>query len=154
MGTQQILLIVLSVIIVGAAIAVGIQMFNNQAYSANQTALAQDAQTFATHVIQYYKTPISQGGAGRFTETGEGALKAEDIATYIGWTDAANSKTETESGEFVLAYTEGSDEVTITGTGNEKKGSGFPKSTTTITLSTGEIVTEFSTTGAGTGTSS
>ncbi|MFA7213746.1 MAG: hypothetical protein WC111_07640, partial [Candidatus Cloacimonadaceae bacterium] len=68
MGTQQILLIVLSVIIVGAAIAVGIQMFNNQAYSANKSALAADAQSFATQIVQYYKTPESQGGAGRPTD--------------------------------------------------------------------------------------
>ena len=62
MGTQQILLIVLSVIIVGAAIAVGIQMFNNQAYSANKSAIAADAQSYAAQVVQYYKTPASQGG--------------------------------------------------------------------------------------------
>ena len=52
MGTQQILLIVLSVIIVGVAIAVGIQMFNSQSYSSNKTAIAADAQSFATLVVQ------------------------------------------------------------------------------------------------------
>ena len=38
MGTQQILMIVLSVIVVGAAVAVGIQMFDNQ--SRNQARAA------------------------------------------------------------------------------------------------------------------
>jgi flagellar basal body-associated protein FliL len=64
MGTQQILLIVLSVIIVGVAIAVGISMFNSQSYNSNKTAIASDAQSFATQAVQYYKTPESQGGAG------------------------------------------------------------------------------------------
>ena len=57
MGTQQILLIVLSVIIVGVAIAVGISMFNSQSYNSNKTAIASDAQGFAAQVVQYYKTP-------------------------------------------------------------------------------------------------
>ncbi len=39
MGTQQILLIVLSVIIVGIAVAVGITMFNQQAENSNQKCL-------------------------------------------------------------------------------------------------------------------
>ena len=39
MGTQQILLIVLSVIIVGVAIVVGIGMFNRQAYNSKKPLL-------------------------------------------------------------------------------------------------------------------
>lgn len=54
MGTQQILLIVLSVIIVGAAIAVGIDMFNRQDYTSNRSAAASDVQTYLTQVLQYY----------------------------------------------------------------------------------------------------
>ena len=64
MGTQQILLIVLSVIIVGVAIAVGITMFSNQAYNSNQTALSGELQHYAAQVVSYYKTPIAQGGCG------------------------------------------------------------------------------------------
>jgi hypothetical protein len=65
MGTQQILLIVLSVIIVGIAIAVGIMMFNNQAYNSNQSAIAGELQNYAAQVIQFWKTPVSQGGGGQ-----------------------------------------------------------------------------------------
>lgn len=62
MGTQQILLVVLGVIIVGVAIAVGIQMFGDQSFASNKSMLASDAQAFATLAIQWYKAPVSHGG--------------------------------------------------------------------------------------------
>ena len=52
MGTQQLLLIVLGVIIVGIAIAVGITIFNNQAYNANQQAVSQELNTLGSQIIQ------------------------------------------------------------------------------------------------------
>ena len=65
MGMQQILLIVLSVIIVGVAIAVGITMFRTQAVNANRQAIANDLNNFAASAMAYYKTPESMGGGGR-----------------------------------------------------------------------------------------
>jgi hypothetical protein len=65
MGTQQILLIVLSVIIVGVAIVVGITMFRNQAIKSNAQALAAEATNLRTEMVQWYKTPIDQGGGGQ-----------------------------------------------------------------------------------------
>nr|MBC8383659.1 hypothetical protein [Candidatus Cloacimonadota bacterium] len=47
MGTQQILLIVLSVIIVGIAVAVGITMFNAQSVNSNRNACIADMNNFA-----------------------------------------------------------------------------------------------------------
>jgi len=137
MGTQQILLIVLSVIIVGAAIAVGITMFNSQAYSANKSSLAADAQSFATQVVQYYKTPKSQGGAGKDATT-EGNLWTPDlIGKYIGWD---NASTRTESGNFTIT-TADQTKVIITGKGTETKGAAKlkPKIETTLTLDSGKI---------------
>ena len=133
MGTQQILLIVLSVIIVGAAIAVGITMFNNQAFSANKSALAADTQSFGTQIIQYYKTPTSQGGNGRDLAT----MTAPKIASYIGWTNAAG-ETVTENGTYRITAA-GANEIKISGLGKELKSTKYPLVTTTIKLSTGEI---------------
>ena len=130
MGTQQILLIVLSVIIVGAAIAVGITMFNNQSYSANKSAIAADAQNFASQVVQYYKTPASQGGGDRSIPTGTDGAKT--IASFIGWGDTATYKND--NGWYTLTVkTAGADgEVTITGNGRETNGGKVPKIETTI----------------------
>lgn len=133
MGTQQILLIVLSVIIVGAAIAVGIQMFNAQAYSANKSAIAADAQSFATQIVQYYKTPESQGGAG----TPTAAMTAADIGKFIGW---GGTSTKNENGTYLLDVTNNT-EVLIYGLGKEEKGgeNEKPAVQTTITLPAGSI---------------
>ena len=138
MGTQQILLIVLSVIIVGAAIAVGIQMFNSQAYSANKSAIASDAQSFATQVVQFYKTPLSQGGAGK---DGKKLITA-DIASYIGW--GSNTTVDNDNGYYTI-LSDGTDTteatiVTITGIGKEKNGSKIPTVVTTFTID-GETIT-------------
>jgi len=141
MGTQQILLIVLSVIIVGAAIAVGITMFNNQSYNSNKTAIAADAQNFATQVVQYYKTPASQGGANRDPEN----MTAEKIAAFIGWQATTEGETTTvsttnENGTFTLGDWDNTDStVTITGIGKEEKGGKVPQIVTTITFPDGEI---------------
>ena len=137
MGTQQILLIVLSVIIVGAAIAVGITMFNNQSYSSNKTAIAADAQNFASQVVQYYKTPASQGGGDRSIPTATDGAKT--IASFIGWGDTATYKND--NGWYTLTVkTAGADgEVTITGNGRETNGGKVPKIETTIKFPAGEI---------------
>lgn len=131
MGTQQILLIVLSVIIVGAAIAVGIQMFNNQAYSANKSAIAADAQSFATQIVQYYKTPESQGGAGKPAV----AMIDTAIGNYIGW---AGTATKNESGDYGIG-TITDTTVDILGLGGEIKGEYRPAVRTTITFPDGTI---------------
>ena len=81
MGTQQILLIVLSVIIVGIAVAVGISMFNTQSDAAELQAVAADLQSFGAQVIAYLKTPTSMGGGGAAVATTDAAA----IVTWIGW---------------------------------------------------------------------
>ena len=131
MGTQQILLIVLSVIIVGAAIAVGIQMFNNQAYSANKSAIAADAQSFASQVVQYFKTPTSQGGAGGKAEN----MTDAKIGSFIGW---GGADTNIDGKSYIIG-TVAADAVTIYGLGNEVKDGKRPAVRTIVTLSSGKI---------------
>lgn len=141
MGTQQILLIVLSVIIVGAAIAVGITMFNNQSYASNKTAIAADAQNFATQVVQYYKTPASQGGADRDPDN----MTAAKIGDFIGWEATTTGGTTTvstsnENGTFTLSdWNATTSSVTITGKGKEKKDGKVPQIVTTIAFPDGKI---------------
>lgn len=133
MGTQQILLIVLSVIIVGAAIAVGIQMFNNQAYSSNKSAIAAEAQTYATQIVQFYKTPVSQGGLGGKLA----ANQTDKINDYLGW-DKTGLKSD--SGQFTVTSAADST-VVITGIGTAVRDSKSPHVVTTITFPAGTIST-------------
>ena len=64
MGTQQVLLIVLAIIIVGAAVAVGITMFGKQSSSANIDALKADLMNIAAQTLSWYKTPAGMAGGG------------------------------------------------------------------------------------------
>ena len=139
MGTQQILLIVLSVIIVGVAIAVGITMFNNQAYNANQQAIAAELQNYGADVIKYWKTPVSQGGAGQDATVASEAA----IATFIGFDPTASGtddSTETENGIYrVSGYDATAGEVELEGIGNNNRGGKYPMVTTTVVLA-GDII--------------
>lgn len=135
MGTQQLLLIVLGVIIVGIAIAVGITIFNNQSYNANQQAVSSELNTYGSMVLQWWKTPAAQGGAGKGGTAG--TLVTGDsakIATFIGLPST------TETGAYsVQTAADATTVVILKGKGNEKKGGVFPVVTTTINLLTDTI---------------
>lgn len=64
MGQQQLLLLVLSVIIVGIAVVVGINMFGTSADSANRDAVYNDLMTLGSLAQQYYIKPVNMGGGG------------------------------------------------------------------------------------------
>ena len=64
MGQQQLLLIVLSVIIVGIAVVVGINMFSASSASANLEAVTGDLLGLASRAQQYYVKPTGLGGGG------------------------------------------------------------------------------------------
>ena len=62
MGQQQLLLIILGVIVVGIAVAVGITMFQDNAVSANRDAVVNDLVNLAARAQQYFRRPTSLGG--------------------------------------------------------------------------------------------
>ena len=64
MGQQQLLLIILGVIVVGIAVAVGITMFADSAVNANRDALTNDLVNLASRAQQYFRRPSSLGGGG------------------------------------------------------------------------------------------
>jgi len=64
MGQQQLLLIILGVIIVGIAIAVGLSMFTAQSVGANRDAIISDLTNLAANAYQYRIRPTTMGGGG------------------------------------------------------------------------------------------
>jgi len=64
MGTQQILMIILSVIIVGTAIAIGIQMFDTQLENNTRQTLAAELMYMASQAQAYHRVPYILGGGG------------------------------------------------------------------------------------------
>jgi hypothetical protein len=65
MGTQQILLVILGVIMVGVAIAVGLAMFSPTLAEANKDAIVNDLMNISQYAYRYKLTPVPFGGGGR-----------------------------------------------------------------------------------------
>ncbi|HTY57610.1 MAG TPA: hypothetical protein VMF59_02295 [Bacteroidota bacterium] len=64
MGQQQLLLIILSVIVVGIAVAMGITLFTDSSIDANRDAITNDLTALASRAHQYYRRPSCLGGGG------------------------------------------------------------------------------------------
>ncbi len=64
MGQQQLLLIILGVIIVGIAIAVGLSLFSAQSIQAAKDAMINDMNNIAAYSYQFKIRPTSMGGGG------------------------------------------------------------------------------------------
>jgi hypothetical protein len=72
MGQQQLLLIILGVIIVGIAIAVGLSLFAANSVQANKDAIINDINNIAANAYQFYIRPISMAGGGSSYTGGTG----------------------------------------------------------------------------------
>ncbi|MBN1593375.1 MAG: hypothetical protein JW941_09055 [Candidatus Coatesbacteria bacterium] len=101
MGQQQLLLIVLSIIIVGIAVVIGLGLFSEGADQANIDQVVQDVVAMGAKAQQFYMKPTALGGGGQSFTT----MAIEDV----GSSSNRNGDTYTVTG--------GSDtQVTITGT--------------------------------------
>jgi hypothetical protein len=65
MGQQQLMLIILGVIIVGIAIAVGIWLFASSSVGSNKDAIINDLSNLAQYGYRYKLRPEPLGGGGR-----------------------------------------------------------------------------------------
>lgn len=121
MGQQQLLLIVLSVIIVGISVVVGIQTFSSSAAAANQDAVVADLTKMGSDAQGWYRKPSMLGGGG--SSFGSTTL------TLLGYpttpADVAGSYA-TSNGDYTITSRSGSDFV-IQGVGKEDgDGDGTP----------------------------
>ncbi len=138
MGTQQILLIVLGVIIVGVAISVGIAMFGNQAYSSNRTAMLSEMQYFSTLALQYWKLPTSLGGAGQRADN----IDLGFLASFMGFSNAdskvvaVNYSYLSDNGEYRVSMGDTATEIVIKGLGKELRADKYAFVTMTMELTT------------------
>ena len=106
MGQQQLLLIILGVIIVGIAIAVGISMFSSSSVQANKDAIVNDLNNLAANAYQFKIRPTTMGG-------GQGSYATYKIPTKL----ASN-----DNGTFAESNP-GASSVTLTGTSASYTGS-------------------------------
>ena len=87
MGQQQILLIVLSVILVGIAVSVGLTMFRGYSESAAQDAIILDIMNISTLAYQYRLRPSMMGGGngsyGGFTLPADFASNSNGVYSAL-----------------------------------------------------------------------
>ncbi len=85
MGQQQLLLIILGVIIVGIAIAVGLSSFSAQSIQSNRDAIINDLNNLAAQAYQYRIRPTSMGGGqGDYTNFSiPSKMQTNENGTYV-----------------------------------------------------------------------
>ena len=123
MGTQQLLLIVVGVILVGIMIVIGIFMFKDQSAATNRDAISNDLVSLAAQGQKYYRRPgILGGGSNSF-----GGLTMAKLTS---------SPTNVD-GTFVLTpdpVPSGTRSISITGTGTETGNDGTTPVAMTMTV--------------------
>ena len=102
MGQQQLLLIVLTTIIAGIAVAYAITLFRTQAIDSKRDLLIHECGNLAMDAMKYYKKPIDLGGGGN---------------SFANW-EIPETIISTATGYYVTASIF-KDSVSIIGTGNE-----------------------------------
>lgn len=119
MGQQQLLLIILGVIVVGIAVAVGITMFQDNAVSANRDAVINDLVNLASRAQQFYRRPYGLGGGqGTFNTGGPNNTGITSITQLT-------SKPLNANGSYVLG-TVSATQVNLDGYGMENGDDGAP----------------------------
>jgi hypothetical protein len=88
MGQQQLLLLILGVIIVGLAIAVGLSLFAANSVQSNKDAMINDINNIAANAYQFYIRPTSMAGGGSSYTGGNGykipaRMSSNDNGTYV-----------------------------------------------------------------------
>lgn len=118
MGQQQLMLVVLGLIIVGIAIAVGINLFHESAISSARDALITDLNTLGARAQAYYRKPSIVGGGGySFANISIGDLTQDP---------------DTENGRYFIS-SKSATQVVITGIGKEVVGTDSLEVRVTVT---------------------
>ena len=112
MGTQQLLLIVLSLIIVSVSIVGAIGLFKLRAQQSNRSAIIQDMYNIAVLAISYNKTTANMGG-------GAGSWDPDGFYVWCGYPISRNSRyLETDNGR-ILVRVASRDRLIVKGWGTE-----------------------------------
>jgi hypothetical protein len=101
-GQQQILLIVLGLVVIGIAVAVGMSLFRAHAISSKRDILTNETIDMAAQAISYYKRAREFGGGGK---------------SFIGWEIPAQVQ-NTINGSYIIGEVY-NDHVILIATGTE-----------------------------------
>lgn len=62
MGSQQLFLLIIGVVLVGVAVSVGVWLFIDQSTATNRDQISNDLVAFAAQAQKYYRRPSTLGG--------------------------------------------------------------------------------------------
>ncbi len=141
MGNQQILLLVMSVIIVGVLISLGISLFLTQSYIANRNAMSAEMTTYIPYMTKYCETSKMLGGAGDKSGLIDASLVTiARLSGNIGF-NGPNYSTTGENGEFRIISVRARDfpaftfiTIVVKGLGKHIKAGKHPVVTASITI--------------------
>jgi len=119
MGQQQLLLIILGVIVVGIAVAVGINFYGANSVSSNRDAVIADLTTLASNAHDYYRKPASLGGGN---------------GSFAGWT-VPSSLSQTGNMSLAVVATVAAQRISLLGTGKDIGTDGVTTVTVTMIIS-------------------
>jgi hypothetical protein len=102
LGQQQLLLILLGLVVIGIAIAIGINLFRANAISSKRDILTNETIDMAAQAVSYYKRAREFGGGGK---------------SFIGW-QIPSQVQNTINGSYIISQIY-SDSVVLIATGTE-----------------------------------
>ena len=118
MGTQQILIIVLTVIIIGIAVAVGILMFDTQSNNSIRNAISLDLLNLSVQAQAWFRTPSTMNGGGY-------SLNASDMNKLVYYLDVESDIPSATvfgpNATFIVTLGSEANEIVISGTSTVKK---------------------------------
>lgn len=132
MGTQQLLLLVLTVIIVGISITLAVTMFNHHFFNENKQAMLTELANYKSILMQYWKTSTNMGGAGQTLSN----VTIDKIAPYLGFSYLNPYNMQSENGELRVISASGT-EVVLMGLGIATKNNVRPLITYKVNLTNG-----------------
>jgi serine/threonine protein kinase len=137
-------LILLPFLIIGLLVVFGLELRRTHKFNENKMAIANDANNYATEIIQMWKTPVSMGGAGSNTfKNTMKQMEPDRIAAYLGIGTSESNAVANSNGKFyvysVHQYSIDELTVTISGIGRAVRKGMSPSVTTRVSLPSGEI---------------
>ncbi len=129
MGTQQLLLIAVGVVLIGIMVAIGIFMFKDQSSATNRDQVSNDLLNLAAQAQKYYRRPVTLGGGA----SSFGGLTLPRLT----------SKPVNANGEYTLTPDPapgGTVAITIIGEGTETGNDGENPVKVTMTVTGGDSI--------------
>ena len=126
MGYQQFLMLILALLIIGVAVSVGLDMFNQNSRNINRQSIISEMNIYAGVANAFYKAHVSLGGGGK-------AWDVDRLGYWLGFNYEPTTNT-TSSNNGIYTFSSSGDILTIIGVGTEIGNNGSMNVQATMTI--------------------